>query len=334
MYKIKEKPEDFIVEELIDLETTSEGKFAYLKLQKTNLNTVAAIKQLSHALNINSKSVGFCGNKDKHAITSQFVSIPSSLKNKSQKLSINGISLSFAGYGNKRLFLGAHKGNRFLIQIKELSNSLRFHRTRFMPNYFGEQRFSKVNAQVGKLLLNKNYKAAAEIVEEEIVRRHLDIHSTEYINAFSKVPGRVLIMYMHAYQSALFNRILAQTIKPQSSEYRLVKTDFGELVFPVEKKGINYELEIPLAGFETLNDLQASPSAKVVLSEEGLNTKSFVNKQIPILSLPGSSRTAYAQICDLSFEVITNKGKTYDAVISFSLPKGSYATIALRSLLY
>jgi len=43
--KIKEKPEDFIVKEIIDLDKKKEGEtFRYFLMRKRNINTINAIK--------------------------------------------------------------------------------------------------------------------------------------------------------------------------------------------------------------------------------------------------------------------------------------------------
>ena len=46
MHKIKQIPEDFIVDEIINLKM-SDGNYAYYKLKKTDYNTVSALELLS-----------------------------------------------------------------------------------------------------------------------------------------------------------------------------------------------------------------------------------------------------------------------------------------------
>ena len=47
---LKENPEDFIVEEVIDLDLNSKGKYLIVKITKTNLNTLDGAKAIVPAL--------------------------------------------------------------------------------------------------------------------------------------------------------------------------------------------------------------------------------------------------------------------------------------------
>src|SRR3989344_5267938 len=75
MYVLKQIPEDFIVEEEIDLSLHDEGSYTYYKLKKKEKTTMEALQMLTRAWRLGKKSIGFAGNKDKHALTTQYISI-------------------------------------------------------------------------------------------------------------------------------------------------------------------------------------------------------------------------------------------------------------------
>jgi TruD family tRNA pseudouridine synthase len=74
--RIKEQPEDFVVEELSLYEPANEGNFAFLLLEKTNLSSLDLVALIRKHLDLRDEEVGLAGWKDKRAITRQWVSVP------------------------------------------------------------------------------------------------------------------------------------------------------------------------------------------------------------------------------------------------------------------
>src|SRR3989344_5751746 len=114
--KIKEKPEDFIVEEVINLNKGG-GDYSYLRLTKKNWNTLDILNKISIILKIPRKYIGFAGNKDRRAITTQYISVYKVTKEKLEKLNITDANLEFLGYGKTPITLGSLLGNRFKIKL-------------------------------------------------------------------------------------------------------------------------------------------------------------------------------------------------------------------------
>lgn len=75
MLKIKVKPEDFIVEEIADIPFQKNGNYVVCLLKKEGWNTVDAIKRLSKRLNVPFSNFSYGGKKDKHALTSQYITV-------------------------------------------------------------------------------------------------------------------------------------------------------------------------------------------------------------------------------------------------------------------
>ena len=86
MYKIKQMPEDFIVNEIFKPELQANGDYIYIKLTKKNYNTIDALKSIGKTINLPLKNLGFAGAKDRTAVTSQIISIKTTDNEKISKL--------------------------------------------------------------------------------------------------------------------------------------------------------------------------------------------------------------------------------------------------------
>ena len=76
MYLIKQKSGDFkVVEKSILPEKNDAGNYAYFLLNKTGYTTIDAVELIARFLHKKLRDMGYAGNKDKHAITQQTISI-------------------------------------------------------------------------------------------------------------------------------------------------------------------------------------------------------------------------------------------------------------------
>ena len=173
MYRLKENPEDFIVKEISIVKPGKQGTYAYVLLKKRSYTTLRALQHLAERLRIPLRDIGFAGNKDKNAVTEQLISIKNVREERIGNVGLKDIELEFLGYSNKPTSLGDLEGNQFRIVArsvdeKEIANLEKKAGKKpiLMPNYFGEQRFSKNNAEIGKALVKKNFKKAAELIME------------------------------------------------------------------------------------------------------------------------------------------------------------------------
>lgn len=195
--KIKEKPEDFIVKEELDLKL-GEGNYFYYLLEKKDWNTLNIIKEISKRLKIKEKDIGFAGNKDKKAITFQYISILNGNPERVSRLKIEDAKLSFVGRGKDRICLGDLKGNNFIIIVRDCS---KIKNIKNIINYFGEQRFGlNNNWKIGKMLILKKFKEACEELSLEVDRN-------DYLGALKKLGLRKLRFYVSSYQSYLWNKL-------------------------------------------------------------------------------------------------------------------------------
>ncbi|MFB6193410.1 MAG: tRNA pseudouridine(13) synthase TruD [Candidatus Nanohaloarchaea archaeon] len=361
--EIKEQVNDFIVKELASHET-GEGDHLIVKLRKQNMSTMEAVDKLSSMLHISRDRVGYAGQKDKRAVTEQYISIKGVEPEDVRGIYTDEFDLEVVGHGN-RIGVGNLSANRFEITIRDLKLPIEDLRDRSLkivdqldgkfPNYFGRQRFGDprpITHQVGRHILKGNYEEAvwtyiAKPYDEEYksIRKtreelwetrevegaaekfpksrkyektllyHLTKHPEDYQGAIKRLPEGLQSLFIHAYQSWIFNRVLSQ----------LIEDDWYE-----------EEYEIPLVGYKTdLKDERPENLIEEVMEQEGVSQEDFRLQDFPELRSEGSYRRAFAdfrnfEILDIgedSLNMAKNK-----ATVKFDLPKGSYATVLLREI--
>jgi tRNA pseudouridine13 synthase len=148
---IKQRPEDFFVQEIPAYEPSGEGEHVYCEIQKVGLTTFEAIHRIAAALNVSSRDIGYAGLKDAHALTRQVISIPGTTPEGVMKLQIPNITVHWAARHGNKLRLGHLRGNRFAIKIRDVNATdvvklrpvLDVLKRRGLPNFYGEQRFGR-----------------------------------------------------------------------------------------------------------------------------------------------------------------------------------------------
>ncbi|MBL7050679.1 tRNA pseudouridine(13) synthase TruD [Candidatus Woesearchaeota archaeon] len=326
MYKIKQIPEDFVVNEELKLKF-SKGNYYYFSLKKINLTTEQSIEKIAKILNLPRKNIGCAGNKDKKAVTTQTISINSSKQLEKFKLVKPDLQLSYIGKGDLPISLGDLTKNHFEIIVRGIIKKP--NPISGIPNYFDEQRFSKNNAKIGRLIVKKEFATAKKLLEQNNhhnFEEHLTKNPTDYVGAMRKISKKILMLYIHSYQSLLFNEMLNDYIKYH--KHKTINTNFGELSFPLEKIK---QSKFPLIGFMT----KENKIVKDILKKENLILRDFIIRQLPNLSQEGQIRECFVDLTNLKISNLQqdelNKGKK-KIKLTFSLPKGSYATMVIKSL--
>lgn len=169
--KIKSKPEDFIVEEIADLPFKRKGNFGVYLLEKKGWNTVGLLFELSKKLKIPFSNFSYGGKKDRHASTSQYISIKGKKINDLKK---EEYSLKFCGFMDRCMGPDLIKGNKFEIVVRNLAKKeaqtaveeMRLINSFGYPNYFDDQRFGSFDQNQGFMaqkLLKKHFNGALKI---------------------------------------------------------------------------------------------------------------------------------------------------------------------------
>lgn len=218
--KLKQIPEDFIVNEVFDIKPylSDSKEYYYFKLKKINYSQLKAIETVARIFKKSSKQIHFSGTKDKVGITTQIISINfSNLNTLENNINffnerINDLELELLGHGNERINLGSHNGNEFIITIRDLSDkeietakdNIKIIEKDGVKNYFDSQRFGFANNSdiVGELVIqNKIEEAVKEILlslPENPAENHLEFNNyiknnwNEIKNANSQVIGTAI----------------------------------------------------------------------------------------------------------------------------------------------
>jgi tRNA pseudouridine13 synthase len=171
---IKNRPEDFFVQEIPLYEPTGQGEHVYCEVEKIGLTTFDTIDNLGRALNVHPRDIGYAGLKDAAAITSQIFSIQGTTESAVMNLHIPQMTIKWAARHGNKLRLGHLKGNRFAIKIRDVNPTdvvkltplVKKLERQGMPNYFGEQRFGRRgnNHLLGAALLRDDNREALRIL--------------------------------------------------------------------------------------------------------------------------------------------------------------------------
>ncbi len=304
--------ETFFVDEVLNLEK-GEGDYLYICVKKKNRNTLDVVNELARQAHIPKKSIGFAGIKDKHATTTQHMSVYKASEHALKKVSIDQVEITVLGKGKEPVILGKLEGNKFRIKIdfQKIVNP------GFMVNYFGPQRFSTSNAEIGRFFIKKEWEKAISLMNNEKVNAYLAEHPTDRIGALRQLDQKVFSLYLHAFQSYLWNQIACSYLKEQYRQY----TEYKGLIFVREKQE---EIMIPLPAFDAVfQNKEVEHIALRYLQMEGITVRDFIIRSFPD-SLPvAHDRPLFVPIKGFAYE---------EGWLSFFLPAGSYATVFLAQL--
>lgn len=293
MLVLKHIPEDFIVDEVTTIKPKETGRFVYFRLRKRGYNTIDALKQVAIRKGLPMTRFSFAGLKDKTAMTSQVCGVEGVRKETLDRIVIAGIDVEFLGYGDEPVHVGDLEGNQFKITLRNLDSL-----PNFLPkfrNLFGVQRLSKQNADIGRYLVKREFKKVCELL-------NISVAGTDYIGGLRKYSRKLLLFFVHAYQSLMWNRAAMMS-----------KRD-----------------TLPIVGFGTVVDDDATTA---VLAEEAVTPRDFIIRELPEVSAEGSTRQVWVEAKGLKVgelqddEHFAGKKKV---TVEFFLPKGCYATEFIR----
>ena len=320
MYNLKELPEDFIVQEFPQRNFSEEGKYLVCLLKKKNYNTEDAVQAICKALGTVRRNISYAGNKDRKAVTHQYISLYMGSKERIENLDLKDIFLKPIGRINSPISLGDLKGNKFTIIVRNLEKDVSPKNIDKFPNYYDEQRFSKNNVRIGRAIIKKDFKSAADIIANEdykygnLVKTVLEKEPHNFIGSLQELPSKILLIYVHSYQSYLWNL--------EAEKY-------------LEKNPDSEQRDLPLVGFYEPEDEESRQITDSILKEENLVYRDFIVREIPSISMEGSTRKLFCNIFDLEFGKLEddelNPGKK-KLLVKFFLEKGSYATMAIKYL--
>jgi len=157
--RLGSEPEDFRVDEIPAYLPSGSGSHRYVRVKKRQLTTPDLVHILAKAAGVPEPSVGHAGMKDKHALTTQWLSLPiPSLEPERWELPPSVEILESSLHANK-LRTGHSHGNRFTLRLVDLApgDKARFDKLwariqMGIYNGFGPQRFGFGGANLSKAL--------------------------------------------------------------------------------------------------------------------------------------------------------------------------------------
>jgi tRNA pseudouridine13 synthase len=323
--EIRSQPEDFRVEERPLYLPCGEGEHLYLKVTKRALSTPQLVSRLASTLGIKAFRIGVAGLKDARAVTTQMVSVQGVPPEVITRLRTDDrlLSIEVLGRHRNRLRTGHHAGNAFQVVIRgalptvdqSVPSVLTELSRRGVPNYFGPQRQGRSGA---------NYEIGARLLSGAGAGRRL--------------PRSKRLWYLHAYQSYLFNRILANRIS------RLDRVMIGDWAMK-HANGACFLVENEEQEQPRVDTFEISPTGILFGSRAPWATgvpgeierASVIESGADPATLPeaakaygfrGERRPLRVQLQDLSWKL---KGDT--VMLAFRLAPGAYATSVLRELM-
>jgi tRNA pseudouridine13 synthase len=318
------EPEDFQVDEIPLYIFSGEGEHVYVRVRKRRLTTRDAVVALARAAGVPQSEVGTAGMKDKHAVTTQWMSLPARRAKPIEAWALpDGLSIVESTRHGNKLRTGHLKGNRFRIRLVDTepealtraeSIALRL-RECGLPNYFGAQRFGRDGANLGNAL---------EWLE------------TEARGERDRLPPFERKLYASVVQAEVFNRYVTTRIErglgsPLAGE--VVRLDGAGAMFAVE----DVERETPRWRSKDIHPTGPMIGPKMrkahgeASSLEDAATASVGLTEGAIARLgrhaDGTRRDVLLRIPSLRVEAGTDD---HGLVVELELPSGSYATQVIR----
>lgn len=270
-----------------------------------------------------------------------------------------------------------------------------FHDWGGFPNFYGIQRFGVIRPithLVGKFIIQGNFEKAVltyvanplegEKKETYALRQELEktkdyaqaFHAypdtlnfekamlqkllekpDDFIGALNQLPKNLLLMFVNAYESFLFNKILSERLKRDIPIHQAV---IGDIVSPLRKNVISSEI-IPvshtnidkvnaqilkkkavvtglLAGYDAIVAKEEMGEIEhAVVASEKIDPRDFIIPEIPFLSSSGSRRPLLALLPSLEWTLTDDElSEEHQALqLRFDLQKGCYATCLLREIM-
>jgi len=267
-----------------------------------------------------------------------------------------------------------------------------------LPNFFGHQRFGTTRAithRVGKAIINDTFEEAVmlflsepsvyehpssrqarkdlqsnqdfkealknfpmQLRYERLILAHLVEKPRDFVGAFKRLPAKLQVLFVQAYQSYLFNRFLSERIR---SGIALNRAEVGDYVVNVERTGLpigktgkivddralaetnekvkmgRERIALPLIGYKKLPSKGfMGQIEQQILEIEGIKAEDFKIEVLPELSSRGGLRPTTSPIRNFRAYNISRLAGNLEAnqvTLEFTLLRGSYATVLLREIL-
>jgi tRNA pseudouridine13 synthase len=384
--KLKQHPEDFQVEELTDVTPGDQGPFAFYRMTKKGWATPDAIQAIRRRWHLDLGRVSYGGLKDRHAHTSQFLTIHGGPR---RGLTHHAVTLEYLGQVPEPYTSSAIRANHFQLTLRDLSaaeadfaqSALPELSRDGVPNYYDDQRFGSVDKQgefAARLMVLGRYEdalrqalvapyefdSAPQKKEKAILRKHwgdwkackeklgrsharsladyLSFHPDDFRGALARLRPDLRGLYLSAYQSHLWNRMLAwwlgRACRPDqlvNVRLRLGEVPMHRNLDAAQRNALrSLALPLPTARLHFEEGDPRREPLEAILREEGLRLDQLRLKGFREMFFSKGDRSVLclpAQL-DYSFSPEDHQRGPRQLVLSFELPRGCYATLIVKRI--
>lgn len=348
----KAKPEDFVVNERLEVDFTGEGEHLWLHIKKSGINTAYLAKLLSEWADIPLRDVGYSGLKDRLALTTQWFSLrlPKKQKPDSDFAPVDikeheTVKIIAEHWHNKKLNRGTHNANQFVITLRDIEfakdqtlgdkSSVEQHLQTIsetgVPNYFGPQRFG---------FGGNNIREALNL----FARPLKSTSSAKKKNKRKSAVREQNSMELSAARSLIFNQILAARVQDGSWNTGLNGEVFNlngsGSIFASEHMDETLQARLASGDIHPTAVMWGAGNDKVAGDAAELeNTVVQQDALLAALATGLEQREVKAQrralrlpVEDLSWRWADEQDGEQTLVLSFTLTTGSFATSVLASV--
>lgn len=348
----KAKPEDFVVNERLEVDFTGEGEHLWLHIKKSGINTAYLAKLLSEWADIPLRDVGYSGLKDRQALTTQWFSLrlPKKQKPDSDFAPVDikeheTVKIIAEHWHNKKLNRGTHNANQFVITLRDIEfakdqtlgdkSSVEQHLQTIsktgVPNYFGPQRFG---------FGGNNIREALNL----FARPLKSTSSAKKKNKRKSAVREQNSMELSAARSLIFNQILAARVQDGSWNTGLNGDVFNlngsGSIFASEHMDETLQARLASGDIHPTAVMWGAGNDKVAGDAAELeNTVVQQDALLAALATGLEQRKVKAQrralrlpVEDLSWRWADEQDGEQTLVLSFTLTTGSFATSVLASV--
>jgi tRNA pseudouridine13 synthase len=294
---------------------------------------------ISNHVGVRRRDMGYAGLKDKHAMTIQYISLPAKLEEKLSTFNHEKIKILETTRHNNKIRVGHLKGNHFHIRLKKvlgvqkdkLDSVLKWIKANGVPNYFGNQRFGTNgnNWEEGKKLIDGTLKMRDRKTREFLMGSYQSYLYNQWL--CKRMELNLLLEKFTQEETEQVLKLPKGSLKDTKTQANFFKLLEGDLMMHYPY-GRLFEVEELAKEVERFKIKDIAPTGLIPGSKTKRATgvaRLFEEQFDEEMKLYGVRRYAWIQVTDIKKNYIEEKAH-YE--LSFTLPKGSYATNILDVL--
>ncbi len=318
--RLRASPADFRVDEQLPVTPDGCGEHVLLRIRKTCLNTQDVVSRLARLAGVRPRDIGFAGQKDRIAVTSQWFSVLLSKRSEPDWSALDDERLQVleSHRHGRKLKRGALRANRFVLLVREfrgdpgeLARRIEIMQGLGMPNYFGAQRFGRRGSNL-----------------HGVLRWFREGRRPRQRNRAS--------MMLSAARSLLFNQVLAERVRrgdwAEALPGDFMALDGSRSGFVIDQPDDEIrrrlaEFDIHPSGPLPGDGPSSARGEALAIEEQALAAWSEWRDGLAAARVAADRRPLRARVSGLEWDIAGDLLR-----LEFELPRGSFATALTREL--